>query len=133
MKTLDRLVAVALIDLPDAKIALVGERKANVSKRKIEMTASAQRFDGWELVLQRKDDDSYQVTIFDPKSKRTARHKKGNCNVSYETSHAKMYKPPIKIVLNMRERSSSRHGSSGSNGSLHQVSELYRTRATMRE
>jgi len=74
VKTLDRLVAVALIDLPDAKIALVGERKANVSKRKIEMTASAQRFDGWELVLQRKDDDSYQATIFDPKSKRTARH-----------------------------------------------------------
>jgi hypothetical protein len=36
------------------------------------MTASTHRYQGYELVLQRKDDDSYQVTIFDPKGKRTA-------------------------------------------------------------
>jgi hypothetical protein len=36
------------------------------------MTASTHRYHGYELVLQRKDDDRYQVTIFDPKGKRTA-------------------------------------------------------------
>ncbi len=41
-------------------------------RRKIEMTASTHRYHGYELVLQRKDDDRYQVTIFDPKGKRTA-------------------------------------------------------------
>jgi hypothetical protein len=35
------------------------------------MTASTHRYHGYELVLQRKDDDRYQVTIFDPKGKRT--------------------------------------------------------------
>jgi hypothetical protein len=36
------------------------------------MTASTHRYHGYELVLQRKDDDSYRVTIFDPKGRRTA-------------------------------------------------------------
>jgi hypothetical protein len=35
------------------------------------MTASTHRYHGYELVLQRKEDDSYQVIIFDPKGKRT--------------------------------------------------------------
>jgi hypothetical protein len=38
----------------------------------LSMTASTHRYHEYELVLQRKDDDSYQVTIFDPKGKRTA-------------------------------------------------------------
>ena len=36
------------------------------------MTTSTHRYYGYELVLQRKSDDRYQVTIFDPKGKRTA-------------------------------------------------------------
>jgi len=38
----------------------------------IEMTTSTHRYYGYELVLQRKSDDRYQVTIFDPRGKRTA-------------------------------------------------------------
>jgi hypothetical protein len=38
----------------------------------LSMTASIRRYHEYEIVLQRKDDDSYQVTIFDPKGKRTA-------------------------------------------------------------
>jgi hypothetical protein len=45
---------------------------AKAARRKIEMTASTHRYHGYELVLQRKSDDRYQVTIFDPKGKRTA-------------------------------------------------------------
>jgi hypothetical protein len=48
------------------------ERKKERGRRKIEMTATTHRYHGYELVLQRKSDDRYQVTIFDPKGKRTA-------------------------------------------------------------
>jgi hypothetical protein len=51
---------------------VVNGAKVERARRKIEMTASRHRYHGYELVLQRKDDDRYQVTIFDPKGKRTA-------------------------------------------------------------
>ena len=51
---------------------LTSSAKVERARRKSEMTASTHRYHGYELVLQRKDDDSYQVTIFDPKGKRAA-------------------------------------------------------------
>jgi hypothetical protein len=55
-----------------ANVTVLSGAKVERARRKIEMTASRHRYHGYELVLQRKDDDRYQVTIFDPKGKRTA-------------------------------------------------------------
>ena len=55
-----------------ANVGELNGAKVERVRRKIEMTASTHRYHGYEFVLQRKDDDRYQVTIFDPKGKRTA-------------------------------------------------------------
>ncbi len=54
-----------------ANVAELNGAKVERARRKVEMTASTHRYHGYELVLQRKDDDRYQVTIFDPTGKRT--------------------------------------------------------------
>jgi hypothetical protein len=40
--------------------------------KKIEMTTSTHRYHGHELAIHRKNDDRYQVVIFDSKGKRVA-------------------------------------------------------------